>query len=82
MRESITTPHVFPLQPDPMVLLNLNTVLPKSSIFSMMQMIYETTLQPPTNGLYITVSRHVSIVIEIVVSIIPKNPVIKYVLHR
>ncbi len=50
------SPHISSLQLHPMVLLLLKPPCPKSSIFSMMQMISTITFQPPKNGLYTIVS--------------------------
>ncbi len=47
-----------------------------------MLMIFTTTLQPPTNRLYLVMSVHVSTLMEIVVLIIAKNPVTKPELTR
>ncbi len=73
MRELIICPQVPSMQPHPMALLLLNSLLTKSNKFSMMLMIYTTTLQPPTNGMYIAISRYVSTIVEIMVLIIAKN---------
>ncbi len=48
----------------------------------MILMISTTTLQPPTNDLFIFVSLHVSNVVESMFLIISRNPVIKPVLCR
>ncbi len=45
-------------------------------------MISTTTLQPPTNGLYIVMSVYVTTVVEIMVLIIAKNSMTKLTLHR
>ncbi len=45
-------------------------------------MISTTTLQPPTNRLYIIMSVHASTVIEIIVSIIVMSLMIRIVLYR
>ncbi len=78
----IISPPVFHLQPPFVALLIQKPLLLISSIFFVMQMISTATLQPPTNGLHITMSVHVSTVVEIVVVIIAKNTVIKSVFCR
>ncbi len=45
-------------------------------------MIFATTLQPQTNGLYIVVSVHAPTVVEIMVTIITRSPMTKPALHR
>ncbi len=82
MSESIISPSVPQLQPPFMVLLLLIPQLPQSSKFFVMPMISTTTLQPPTNGLSTVMLVHTSIVVEIMVLIIVRNPVTKPALHR
>ncbi len=65
-----------------MVLLLLNPPLQKSSKFFVMPMISTTTLLLPTNGLSLIVLVHTSIVVEIMVSDIVRNPVTRPKLCR
>ncbi len=78
----IISPPITQLQHYSMVILLLNPLLPKSSKSSMMPLISTTTLQPPTNGLSIVMLVHDSIVVEIMVLMIVRNPMTKPVLCK